>query len=285
MNESLNYSVVITHFNKIRELKELLLSLDEQTVTPNEVIIVDDCSDVNLNDLESEFDFLFTVKIFINSSGKGANYCRNFGISKSKNNIVALCDDDDLWYPNKAEEQLGIINSGFSLSLCNYVRFDSEGCYAREKSPRSGVVLLSEMLKGNAYCGTTGVFLRKDQLTVRFDETLGSSQDWDFYLQSILAGHNVHYTSKALFLYRINQLHSITSRRLTVSEFARKFDATRKYRSQMHIDNFCQRVVRLWFNHISLVDNKFMATKFVVSLLGVVRFIRFTFIHVSRVIK
>ena len=93
----MNVSVIVTNFNKGNLLLEALESLITQINSNDEVIIVDDCS----TDTKSIHSFLNAqIKyskflFFTTPKNNGSSYAKNFGINKSKNEIIVLLDADD----------------------------------------------------------------------------------------------------------------------------------------------------------------------------------------------
>jgi glycosyltransferase involved in cell wall biosynthesis/ActR/RegA family two-component response regulator len=94
-------SVIIPNYNRADLIRETLVSVEKQTLTPFEVIIVDDGStDHSLQVIrdwkeKSKLD----VHIFNNQNTKGQSGALNFGIAKASGEYIAMQDSDDLWAP------------------------------------------------------------------------------------------------------------------------------------------------------------------------------------------
>lgn len=105
MPQSHRISVALCTFNGERFLREQLNSIAAQTIPPDEVVICDDGSTDGTVAIASEFSRAvnFDVNIFHNRSNLGA--ARNFeqAIGLCTGQLIALADQDDLWYPNKLE--------------------------------------------------------------------------------------------------------------------------------------------------------------------------------------
>ena len=98
-------SIALTTYNGEKYILEQLISLKEQTLKPNEIIITDDCSlDDTLNVID-EFSKLvdFEVKVYKNETNLG--YTQNFAkaLSLCTGELIFLCDQDDYWFLEKLE--------------------------------------------------------------------------------------------------------------------------------------------------------------------------------------
>ena len=106
-------SIAMCTYNGASYLSEQLNSIVSQTRLPDELIICDDGStDATIAIVEHFAQSApFTTKVFRTSKNLG--YSRNFAyaVGLCSQEIIALCDQDDLWYPNK----LALIESRFAL--------------------------------------------------------------------------------------------------------------------------------------------------------------------------
>ena len=66
MNPSQKISLVMATFNGQRFLREQLDSIYSQTLVPNEVIVVDDCSKDATVDILKEYSLKYGLKYFVN---------------------------------------------------------------------------------------------------------------------------------------------------------------------------------------------------------------------------
>ena len=87
-----NISFYIPAYNAERTIKDSITSIQNQSILPDEIILIDDCSiDKTVEIVKSEFS---NVKIIVNKQNMGLGYNRNLGIKESKNDIVAAIDAD-----------------------------------------------------------------------------------------------------------------------------------------------------------------------------------------------
>ena len=97
------YSVVVPVFNRPEEIRELLVSLTQQTVDNFEVIVVEDGSEKRCDGVVDEFrDKLHIEYIFKPNSGPGPS--RNLGFTHAKGDYFVVFDSDCIIPPNYFEE-------------------------------------------------------------------------------------------------------------------------------------------------------------------------------------
>ena len=103
LDEHLNLSVIIPTYNRADLLIRALKSVENQTQPADEVIIVDDGSTDNTQELLLRNFPQFQA---LSQPRKGVSAARNLGISNAKNQWIAFLDSDDEWLPNKLSIQM-----------------------------------------------------------------------------------------------------------------------------------------------------------------------------------
>lgn len=99
-------SVVIPFFNRTKETIRAIKSVQNQTHQNFEIILVDDGSTVNQQEL---YDFAQSdkrIKILKNKVNSGPSIARNKGIHEAKGEYIAFLDSDDEFKNNKLEIML-----------------------------------------------------------------------------------------------------------------------------------------------------------------------------------
>lgn len=100
-------SVIMPAYNAARYIKESVCSVQNQTITDWELIVVDDCSTDDTYKiarnlaLEDE-----RIRLIRNEENSGVAKTRNRAMKMVKGQYVAFLDSDDIWYPEKLEVQL-----------------------------------------------------------------------------------------------------------------------------------------------------------------------------------
>ncbi|TFH08663.1 MAG: glycosyltransferase [Nitrosomonadales bacterium] len=96
-------SIALATYNGERYIGEQLDSIASQTRLPDELVISDDASTDSTLEIVSKFArrVPFPVRVHINPERLGST--RNFevAIRACKGDIIFLCDQDDVWYPEK----------------------------------------------------------------------------------------------------------------------------------------------------------------------------------------
>ena len=117
-------SIVVTCYNYGQFVAGCLASIQNQTFSDYEVIIVDDGSTDNSVDQIRPFLLENRFRCVVQKNGGQAN-AKNRGINESKAELVAFLDADDQWLPNKLERQIPLFtgqNIGVVYSRANLIR-------------------------------------------------------------------------------------------------------------------------------------------------------------------
>ena len=116
--------IILPNFNSSDSIKETIKSIFGQTFKNWKLIIVDDCSNKKTKTILKKFSKNKKIKIFWLKKNKGAGYCRNYAIKKSKSPYLAFIDSDDIWKKDKLETQLKFMeNNNYLFTYTNYETF------------------------------------------------------------------------------------------------------------------------------------------------------------------
>ena len=116
--------IILPNFNSSGYIKETIKSIIDQTFKNWKLIIVDDCSDKKTRTLLKKFSKNKRIKIYWLKKNKGAGFCRNYAIKKSKSPYLAFIDSDDIWKNDKLETQLRFMeNNNYLFTYTNYETF------------------------------------------------------------------------------------------------------------------------------------------------------------------
>lgn len=110
-------SVVLTTYNGKQHIVELLDSIANQTVLPDEVIIADDQSTDNTVNIVKEYIEIHKLEnwfVYVNPINLG--WQKNFkeAISRATGDYIFLADQDDIWMSKKIEEYINYFEHTFA---------------------------------------------------------------------------------------------------------------------------------------------------------------------------
>jgi teichuronic acid biosynthesis glycosyltransferase TuaG len=122
--KELKVSIILPNYNSSKTIKETISSVLNQTYKNWELIIVDDNSDKKTKSILFKFKKFKKIKIFYLNKNKGAAYCRNLAIKKSKSYYIAYIDSDDLWKKNKLNLQINFMQKNdYFFTYTHYKTF------------------------------------------------------------------------------------------------------------------------------------------------------------------
>ena len=123
MNELV--SIIMPSYNTGKFIKETIESVLSQTYSAWELIIVDDCSTDNTDEVVGEYLTDDRIRYIKNDINSGAAVSRNRALREAKGKWIAFLDSDDLWEPQKLEKQVAFMkNNGYHFSYTNYIEID-----------------------------------------------------------------------------------------------------------------------------------------------------------------
>ena len=154
-------SIIMPSYNTALFIAETIQSVLNQTYTNWELIIVDDCSTDNTDEvLENIKDS--RIRYFKNDKNSGAAVSRNKALREARGQWIAYLDSDDLWMPEKLEKQIHFMETnGYAFSYTNYEEIDVDGNRTGIKVTGPKKITKTEMFN---YCWP-------GCLTVMFDAT------------------------------------------------------------------------------------------------------------------
>ncbi len=194
-------SVIIPTYNRCDLLKRAINSVIKQTITPKEIIIVDNGStDQTYHMVSSLFP---EINYFIEKK-RGVSAARNKGILESKSKWIAFLDSDDAWKPTKLEKQIEY--SVFNQDKYRIIHTD-ETWYRNKKflnqlkkHKKSGGNIFKNSLQ-LCCISPSSVVLKKQIFNDYglFDENLEVCEDYDMWIR-ITAKEEVGFLDSPLVL-------------------------------------------------------------------------------------
>ena len=114
-------SIIMPSYNTAAYIAASVQSVLAQTYTNWELIIVDDCSTDNTDEIVKPFLQDPRIRYYKNEKNSGAALTRNFALRQARGAWIAFLDSDDLWMPEKLEKQLAFMTQNhYDFSYTDY---------------------------------------------------------------------------------------------------------------------------------------------------------------------
>ncbi|MGI8640395.1 MAG: glycosyltransferase family 2 protein [Pyrinomonadaceae bacterium] len=186
MSSPILVSVIIPNYNKGHYLAEAINSALAQTYRDTEIIVIDDGSTDNSDEVLRSYGK--QIKWF-KQKNSGVSHARNRGIKESQGEYLAFLDSDDLWQPTKLEKQVALLDANSDIGLCyvgveridedskslNYIEANAYPDYCE------ALLLYSCIVSGS--CSSAMIRRRIINETNGFDTNFTNYEDWEFWLR------------------------------------------------------------------------------------------------------
>ncbi len=181
-------SVIIPTYNRAHLVEKAIQSVLQQDYPDFEIIVVDDCSTDNTEDIVKNINDR-RIKFIKHLQNKGANTARNTGIKAAIGEYIAFQDSDDEWAPGKLSKQVAEFNKASQDIGVVYTAFWRIEGEKKTYTPSADILktdgfILEELLKRN-FITTQSILVKKAcfEEVGLFDETMPRLQDWELLLR------------------------------------------------------------------------------------------------------
>jgi glycosyltransferase involved in cell wall biosynthesis len=179
-------SVIIPTYNSASYLPQALDSVFNQTFQDYEIIVVDDGSTDETEQVLVPYRELIK---YIRKENRGPASARNVGIKHSKGDYIAFLDADDIWLPDKLQSQIGFMkkNPEIQVLFTDCAIFDHQGLIMpsiKERYKVASCVTFEELLTEH-FVAMSSIIVKRSCLEEigLFDETLIGAEDYNLYLR------------------------------------------------------------------------------------------------------
>ncbi|KIN60373.1 Glucosyltransferase [Sulfitobacter noctilucae] len=202
-----DFSIIIPCYNAALTLQATLNSIQAQTCSDWEVICVDDGStDATLDMLHAASAQDPRIRVHRNT-GKGPSSARDCGaLLFSNSEIIAFCDADDIWGPEKLSELATCFaDPKIDAAYGKIAFFQDDPALATTFSSVPPAPLSIPMLLGeNPVCTMSNIAVRRTAYirTGGFDETMVHNEDLEWLIRLVGTGSHVVAIDKCQTWYR-----------------------------------------------------------------------------------
>ncbi len=177
-------SVIIPTYNRAQRLGKAIDSVLAQSHQDFELIVVDDGSEDNTDELIENYN---SDIVYIRQENSGAAAARNRGIEKARYNLLAFLDSDDWFAENKLKTQIQAMNRNPSclISHTNEIWYrNGQILNQKLKHKKSSGDIFAQSLELCAV-GMSTIMIHKEIFDRYgfFDEGYPCCEDYEFWLR------------------------------------------------------------------------------------------------------
>ena len=186
MTDSPLVSVITPLFNASQFIHQNIKSVQSQTYTNWEHIIVDDASiDTSVVLVEEMAKKDPRIRLFKVEKNSGAAYCRNLATEKANGDLIAFLDSDDYWHPEKLEKQLNLMaQQEVWVSFTSYLHVDENSKSLGKRILAMPRLSYKKQLLNNYIGNLTGIY-NADKLGKILAPNIRKRQDWAVWLEAL----------------------------------------------------------------------------------------------------
>jgi glycosyltransferase involved in cell wall biosynthesis len=189
-------SVIIPAYNAERFLAAAIDSALQQTLPATEIIVVDDGSTDGTACIVRRYPGVRLLSI----AHQGASVARNTGAQGSNGDLLAFLDADDIWLPNKLEQQAELLehDADAGIAACRHRYLFDGPIPGWFRGPTDGSVAPAFLLIPSLIRRTTW------EMVGPFDEKLSHGEDGDWLFRAMDSHVRIAVVDEPLMLYRIH---------------------------------------------------------------------------------
>lgn len=210
-------SIITPTYNCAKFIGATIESVLNQTYQNFEMIIVDDASKDNTEEVVKSFKDK-RIKYIRLSKNSGPAVARNRAMEEAKGKYMAFLDSDDLWKREKLEKQINFIKKNKYKIICSdYEQIDEEGNKLNKIIPCKKKVNYNGILL-SCPVGNSTVFYDVSKLGKFKVPNIRKRNDDALWLQILKKEEYMYGQKEVLMEYRIRQ-NSVSSNKLSLIKY------------------------------------------------------------------
>ena len=164
-------SIILPNYNSSKNIKLTIDSILNQTYKNWELIIVDDNSDKLTKNILSKYKNKKKIKVHFLKKNRGAGYCRNLAIKKSKSDYISFIDSGDLWKKNKLKIQINFMKKNNHFFTYTFFKAFRDNDPIRKNVAVSDKFNFKSFIKNTSIATSTMVVKRAIVGSIKFSNT------------------------------------------------------------------------------------------------------------------
>jgi glycosyltransferase involved in cell wall biosynthesis len=207
-------TVIIPYYNREEYIDEAIQSVLAQTLKPLEILVVNDCSRESSRRYLERYAKVCTIMDLPVNVGLAGS--RNAGMRAARGQFIALLDDDDIWLPQKLEQQRKFLEqhpecSGIHTAVWAMLPNRDDVLYYRFAP---GPMTLAQALTNDHWVIPSTMMFRTDVLRALggFDPPFRQCEDRDLIIRFCAAGYQIQGIPEPLAKLRRQGQASLTDK-------------------------------------------------------------------------
>jgi len=197
-------SILMPVYKTAPYLQEAIDSILSQSFNDFELIVLNDCSPDNAEDILEQYDDPRIVR-YRGVENQGLSNVLNIGLNMAKGKYIARMDSDDISLPERLKTQVDYLESHPDIDLCSCgmkLFGAKDGTWVRESDPEKvkiTALFFSPILHASSVW-------RKDSFEknlLRFRQEMVPAEDYDLWCRALTKGLKLINLPDCLYLYRI----------------------------------------------------------------------------------
>lgn len=216
--ESPLVSVIIPTFNSEKYISDTIISVQKQTYQNWEIVLVDDCSTDVTQKIITTFLADKRILFYPLKKNSGTGVARNTALAKAKGKYIAFLDADDLWKPEKLENQINFMQMNdlpFTFSFYDCIDEQGKSLHRRVEAPRN--LSYRQLFFCNYVGNLTGIY-DVDYFGKISISSIRKRQDWMLWLTILKKIKMAKAVPESLALYRIRE-NSLSTSKTTLIQY------------------------------------------------------------------
>ena len=199
-------SVLMPIYKTAPYLREAMDSMLCQTFKDFELIVLDDCSPDNAEEILDAYDDSRIVR-YKGENNVGLSNVLNVGIEMARGKYIARMDSDDISLPNRLQIQVDYLEAHSEIDLVSVgmqLFGVKESVWIRERNPEKVKI---EALFHSPVLHASSMW-RKDSFErhgLRFRQEMVPAEDYDLWTRAMLKGLKLVNLPEVLYEYRIHE--------------------------------------------------------------------------------
>lgn len=255
------FTVVIPTYNREQFIGDTLESVFGQTYPHYEVIVIDNCSTDNTQEVLNPLIESGKIRFFQNERNLERAFSRNVGLENANGDFVTLLDSDDFMHPNCLADAADFAQANLQIkcfhNLYELVNGDGKVVHRYKFPPLKN---RKHAIASGNFMSCIGNFVHREiYQNYRFDtiQDLTGGEDWEFWLR-VIADYEVGRIGKYNCSIQHHSERTVNNQGIEAMERGLRY-LVQKFRADEHLSevyrDYLNRIEAGCFLYLNLLAN------------------------------